>query len=147
MRRTAEHAAFPIPGRLNLCIAAMQVVAFGACCWLCARATSWWHVAALAGVMAVLGNSVYAIVHEAEHGMLHPNRRVNEFVGVVMSLVFPAPFHLIRQGHIGHHLRNRSDDEAFDFYFDGEHRVWKWLQLYGVLTGMFWVMVVLSNVV
>ena len=44
-------------------------------------------------------------------------------------------------------MRNRSDDEAFDFYFDGEHRLWKWLQLYGVLTGMFWVMVVLSNVI
>ena len=55
----------------------MQVIAFVVCCWLCARATSWWHVAGLAGAMAVLGNSVYAIVHEAEHGMLHPNRRVN----------------------------------------------------------------------
>ena len=125
----------------------MQVIAFGACSWMCARATSWWQVAGLAGAMAVLGNSVYAIVHEAEHAMLHPKRRVNEFVGVIMALLFPAPFHLIRQGHIGHHLRNRSDDEAFDFYFDGEHRVWKWLQLYGVLTGMFWVMVVVSNVV
>ena len=47
--------------------------------------------------------------------------------GVLMALFFPAPFHLLRQGHIGHHLRNRSDDEAFDLYFDGDNVVWRWM--------------------
>ena len=31
--------------------------------------------------------------------------------------------------------------------FDGEHPVWKCLQLYGTLTGLYWLMAVLSNVV
>jgi fatty acid desaturase len=62
-------------------------------------------------------------------------------------LFFPAPFHLIRQGHLGHHLRNRSDDEAFDFYFEGDHKVWRVLVWYGILTGFYWIVVVLSNVV
>lgn len=43
-------------------------------------------------------------------------------------------------------MRNRSDDEAFDFYFEGENPVWKHLQLYGILTGLFWIVIALSNV-
>jgi fatty acid desaturase len=64
-----------------------------------------------------------------------------------MALLFPAPFHLLRQGHIGHHLRNRSDDEAFDLYFDGDNVVWKWMVWLGILTGLYYVLVVISNVV
>jgi fatty acid desaturase len=92
-------------------------------------------------------NSVYSIIHEAEHGILFSNRRLNDSAGVLMALLFPAPFHLIRQGHIGHHLRNRSDDEAFDLYFDGEHSAWKFLQFYGIVTGLYYVVVAVANVV
>jgi fatty acid desaturase len=76
---------------------------------------------------------------------LHANRRVNNAVGVAMALLFPAPFHLIRQGHLGHHRRNRSDDEAFDYYFANDRPWLKWLILYGILTGFYWMLVVLSN--
>ena len=62
----------------------------------------------------------------------------------MLALFFPAPFHLIRQGHIGHHMRNRSDDEAFDLYFDEDKPVWRWLYWYGIITGIFW-MAVASN--
>ena len=43
-------------------------------------------------------------------------------------------------------MRNRSDDEAFDLYFEGENPIWKHLQLYGILTGLFWVVIALNNV-
>ena len=104
-------------------------------------------VALLCLGFSLLMNSVYSVIHEAEHGMLFPNRRANEAAGVLMALFFPAPFHLLRQGHIGHHLRNRSDDEAFDLYFDGDNVVWKWMVWLGILTGLYYVLVVLSNVV
>src|SRR5580658_8819482 len=90
-------------------------------------------------------NMGYALCHEAEHDIFHPNKTVNDFAGMIITLFFPASFQLRRQGHIGHHLRNRSDDEAFDLYFEGENPVWKWLQFYGILTGFFWLMIVLSN--
>jgi fatty acid desaturase len=64
-----------------------------------------------------------------------------------MALFFTAPFHLLRQGHLGHHMRNRSDDEAFDLYFAEDNRVWKHVVLYGVLTGGYWLFVVAGNVV
>ncbi len=137
----------PLPSRLNLIIATGQIVAMLALLAAAGAVSSPWVLAALAIGYALVMNSAYAMLHEAEHGLLHDCRRLNDFVGVLLALFFPAPFHLLRQGHIGHHLRNRSDDEAFDFYFEGESRLWKTLQLYGILTGFFYLAVVLGNLI
>lgn len=136
---------FTIPARLNLAIAAAQTVVMLALLAAAGALMSPWALAALAIAYALVMNSAYAMLHEAEHGSLHPNKRINDLTGVLLALFFPAPFHLLRQGHIGHHLRNRSDDEAFDFYFEGESRLWKTLQLYGILTGFFYLAVVIGN--
>ena len=138
---------FPIPGKLNLLIALVQVVVLLGLLAAAGSVDSMWALAGLATGYALVMNSAYAMLHEAEHGLLHPKRGLNDTVGAVLALFFPAPFHLLRQGHIGHHLRNRSDDEAFDFYFDGESRLWKTLQLYGILTGFFYLAVVLGNLI
>jgi len=138
---------FPLPGRLNLVIAVLQLVALLGLLAVAGTVTSPWPLAGLAIGYALVMNSAYAMLHEAEHGLLHSNRKLNDAAGAVLALFFPAPFHLLRQGHIGHHLRNRSDDEAFDFYFDGESRLWKTLQLYGILTGFFYLAVVLGNII
>jgi fatty acid desaturase len=136
-----------IPVRLNVVIILAQLAAIACCCAASARVRDGWELLGLALVFGVVMNSVYSIIHEAEHAMLFPNRWWNDAAGAFMALFFPAPFHLIRQGHLGHHFRNRSDDEAFDFYFDGEHRLWRYLVLYGILTGCYWIVVVLGNVV
>jgi fatty acid desaturase len=136
----------PIPARLNLTITLAQVVVLLGLLRLSASVEGWWLLAVALGYGLVM-NSAYAMMHEAEHGLLHPNRRINDLAGVVLALFFPGPYHLTRQGHLGHHMRNRSDDEAFDFYFEGESPVWKHLQLYGVLTGLFWLVVMFSNVI
>ena len=138
-------SAHPIPNRLNAAIVCAQIALFVAVFWMASQAATWTYVFSLSLVFAVLGNSIYAIAHEAEHGILFSNRRANDLVGSTMMLLFPASFHLLRQSHLGHHFRNRSDDEAFDFYFDGENAIWKWLQLYGILTGLFWLVIVISN--
>lgn len=134
-----------IPARLNLCIAAAQLGAMLALLWAAGQVAQWWAVALLSLGYGIVMNSAYAMLHEAEHGILHPRRGLNDFVGTVLALFFPAPFHLIRQGHIGHHIRNRSDDEAFDLYFEDESRFWKCVQLYGTLTGLFWVLIYFTN--
>ncbi|MDA8018784.1 MAG: fatty acid desaturase [Thermoanaerobaculia bacterium] len=143
---TAEPDRFPIPTRTNLTIIGLQLAAVSGIILGVRAAPSWGVVALWAVAFGIVGNSIYAIIHEAEHGVLHPNPKINEGLGVLMSLLFPAPYHLIRQGHIGHHLRNRSDDEAFDLFFDGEHFVTKCLQWYSILTGVFWISIVLANV-
>ena len=138
-------ATYPIPGRLNLAISILQAVLLLGLLWLAGQVCGWWLLPVALGYGLVM-NSAYAMLHEAEHGILHPRRGINDAAGTLLALFFPAPFHLIRQGHLGHHMRNRSDDEAFDFYFEGESPVWKRMQLYGILTGFFWCVIVLTNV-
>jgi fatty acid desaturase len=147
MTRSSRRTRYPIPSTLNATVMGVQLCGIAACITVVRQDLPWGYLALLAVGFGVLMNSVYAIIHEADHGMLFPDRRCNDAGGVLMSLFFPAPFHLLRQGHLGHHLRNRSDDEAFDLYFEGEHPVWKCMQLYGTLTGLYWLVVVLSNVV
>ncbi len=142
-----QTAPSAIPTRLNAAIITGQLIAIASCCYTASQIRFGWAMILLAAIFGIVMNSVYSIIHEAEHAMLFPNRRWNDIAGAVMALFFPAPFHLIRQGRLGHHLRNRSDDEAFDLYFDGDHRLWRWLVLYGILTGCYWIVVVLSNVV
>lgn len=136
---------YPIPAKLNLLISAVQLTLLISCFYLAGLCQSWPSILAVAVLYGAVMNSSYAMLHEAEHGILHPNPTVNHGVGVVLAFFFPAPYHLIRQGHLGHHMRNRSDDEAFDFYFEGESPAWKYLQFYGILTGMFWVVLYLTN--
>lgn len=152
---TADHASvrmlsprqLKIPGALNAAVVVAQLALIFSCFWAASVLHVWWHLALLCAGFATLMVSVYATIHEAEHGILFRNPRLNAIGGIVTAAFFPGPFHLLRQGHIGHHLRNRSDDEAFDLYFPGESRAWKWVQLVGILTGGFYVMVVLGNVV
>lgn len=140
-------ARYAIPRRLNASIIVVQLLAIGLCIMAARLELSWWALCVLATTFGVLMNSVYAVIHEAEHQMLFTDGQLNDGVGMLFAAFFPAPFHLLRQGHLGHHQRNRSDDEAFDLYFDGEHPAWKYLQLYGILTGLYWLVTVLANVV
>jgi fatty acid desaturase len=138
---------YRIPSIANVAIILLQLCAVAGCIAAAVQATTGWQIAGVCLAFGVVMNSVYSIIHEAEHAMLFPSRACNEAAGVMMALLFPAPFHLLRQGHIGHHLRNRSDDEAFDLYFDGDHVIWKWLVWYGILTGLYYVLVVFSNAI
>ena len=109
---------YPIPTILNIFIAAAQLTGLLAMFWAAGWVSTWPGVIVVALLYGILMNSAYSTIHEAEHNLFHTNSRLNDAVGVILALFFPAPFHLIRQGHLGHHLRNRSDDEAFDVYFE-----------------------------
>jgi len=136
---------YSIPNGVNLSLAALVVAPCTMLLWASGQVATWWGVAPLALAYGLIMNTGYALCHEAEHDIFHTNPIVNNAAGMIITLFFPASFQLRRQGHIGHHLRNRTDDEAFDFYFEGENRVWKYLQFYGILTGFFWLMIVISN--
>jgi len=135
----------PIPWRLNLALAVLTLAALLVLLRLAGQVGFWWCLTVLAPLYGVVMNAGYSLIHEAEHNLFHPDRRVNDAAGMVLALLFPAPFHLLRQGHLGHHLRNRSDDEAFDLYFPEDSALWKHAQLYGILTGGYWLVVALSS--
>lgn len=135
----------PIPARLNLLLAALVTGLCLALLWAAGRVETWWAVALLALGYGLVMTTGYALCHEAEHDILHPHPAVNDWTGTLLTLFFPGSFTLRRQGHLGHHLRNRTDDEAFDVFFAGDRPAWKRLQFYGILTGLFWLVIVASN--
>ena len=148
MNTPTEPVAAPprtIPARLNLLIALIQLALLVGLLLGAGRLAFWPWAPLLAVAYALVMNSAYLMLHEAEHGLLHPDRRINEITGTLLALFFPAPFHLLRQGHLGHHVRNRTDDEAFDHYFEGDSRLWKNWVFYNILTGGFWLCITVSN--
>jgi fatty acid desaturase len=136
-----------IPDALNAAITTVFLAAVFACFHAAAALHSWLAISGLAAAFALLMMAVYCIIHEAEHGVLFSHPLANDVAGVITSAFFPAPFHLLRQSHLGHHLRNRSDDEAIDLWFEGESPLWKWVQWIGILIGFFYLIAVLGNVI
>lgn len=138
---------YPIPNKVNALIIFFQLLGLLTCFYLLSIVNTVISLLLLAVLFGVVMNSVYSTIHEAHHRILFSNRRANDFFGIFLSLFFPAPFHLLRHGHIGHHRKNRSDDEAFDLYFDRDNVIWKYLVWYGILTGIYWIVAVMLNFV
>ena len=127
-------------------LAALTVGGGVAMLGLASRLEAWWQVL-LAGVaFSYLMLTNYALLHEASHGNLHSNPRVNYLLGVMTGWLFPIPFRLMRTTHQNHHSHNRTDHEMFDLYYPTDNRRLKRLQWYGLLCGFFWPFVPLGAV-
>jgi fatty acid desaturase len=85
------------------------------------------------------------LLHEAVHGIFHPNLFINEWAGRFLAAFFPTGFTFQRLAHLGHHRRNRSDAELFDYYKPGESVFFKYVQWYGILTGVYWLIPPLAS--
>lgn len=126
------------PVRLNLLIAAAS---YGAAAGLLVAAsrTSWWSVRiGCAVAFSFVANTIFSLLHESVHGAFSRKRWLNDGMGVLSAAFFPTGFTFQRVCHLGHHRRNRSDVEMFDLYYPGDSRILKTIQLYGILTGVYW---------
>jgi fatty acid desaturase len=59
----------------------------------------------------------WSLVHEAIHGSLFPSRAWNDRCGRVLSVLFGAPFSMLKIGHLLHHRYSRTErdrTEVFD---------------------------------
>lgn len=83
-------------------------------------------------------NSIFALLHEAVHGNLHKDRRINEIAGSFAAAFFPTALSLQRAFHLTHHRNNRSELERFDYFENNQNRVLKVAQWYSILTGLYW---------
>jgi fatty acid desaturase len=50
----------------------------------------------------------WGLIHEAIHGNLHPDPRINTYGGRGLSIMFGPSFHVLRFGHLMHHKLNRD---------------------------------------
>lgn len=135
-----------IPGRLNLVLLCALVAVNALLLWAASHAGF-----AMAVVCAVAfsyaANTMFALLHEAVHGLLHPDRRVNLWGGRVAAAFFPTSFSIQRAYHLTHHRYNRSEFERFDYIQPGDSVWLKRAQWYCILTGLYWLVSVLGLVV
>jgi fatty acid desaturase len=136
--------SIPIPAGLNALIA----VVAGAIALILLRAAShcdsWWTIALCALGFSFVGNTIFSCLHECVHGIFHPDPRVNYAFGVLCAAFFPTGFSLQRAAHLGHHRNNRTETETFDYIYPGDNRLLKILQWYGIISGVYWAVVVMG---
>jgi fatty acid desaturase len=134
-------ADMPIPDRLNTALVAVVILAAVSLLWLGSRVESWGAVIAIGALFSYVLLTNYALLHEAGHGNLHSDPRMNRILGAAAGLLFPMPYSMFRVTHQGHHLRNRTDHEMFDLYYPTDNKLIRFVQWYGILCGMFWPLV------
>jgi fatty acid desaturase len=145
--RTAGGEPLAIPSVLNLAIAvASGVITFG-CLWLASHAPHWTLLIAAAFVFSFANNTIFSLLHECVHGSFSANRQVNEAAGVALAALFPTAFTIQRVSHFGHHRRNRSELEMYDYYLPHQSRWLKTYWIYCLLTGFYWAIIPVAGLV
>jgi fatty acid desaturase len=135
-RAAASRAA--VPARLNLALLAGSIAVTAACLYAASNGASWGLRIFAAIAFSFVNNTIFSLMHEAVHGVFHPNPTINEAAGRISAAFFPTAFSLQRTFHLAHHRNNRSDCERFDYYGPQENRVLKFAQWYCILTGIYW---------
>ncbi len=136
-----------IPGTLNLILLAGAICTAAALLSLASHAASPWTVLAAAVMFSYINNTVFSLLHESVHGILHDNRRINEAACIVAAAMVPTGLSFQRIFHLSHHARNRSEDEQFDYLRPGDSRLLKHAQWYAILTGVYWIFLPLGCIV
>ena len=128
-----------IPARLNIALLIGAGTATAGCLYVASHAGSLVVTLCAAVAFSFLNNTMFSLMHEAVHGVFHPNPTVNDAAGRVAAAFFPCAFSLQRAFHLAHHRNNRSACERFDFYAPDENRALKFAQWYCILTGLYWI--------
>lgn len=66
--------------------------------------------------LALLTNPFWSLLHESIHDLFYPQRGVNAFFGRLLSVLFGAPFRILRMSHLLHHKLNRLPIEGTEYY-------------------------------
>lgn len=142
-----SEAEFPIPTRLNLAYLGGCTVAWLAILATAARVESVGALLACGALLAVVQIPVYSLLHEASHGLFHPDRRANELLGRWLAVLFGMSFTFYRHCHTRHHVKNRTDIELWDLYRPQDVRWKRAVNLYLMLTGAGYALVWISVLV
>jgi fatty acid desaturase len=136
--RAVAPASMRVPNRLNLILVIGVAGCALAMLWLASWLENQLAIAAAAIAFSYVLLTNYALLHEATHDNLHSSSIGNYWLGACTGTLFPVPFSMIRIAHQGHHLRNRTDFEMFDLYYEYDIKVIKFAQWYSILCGLFY---------
>ncbi len=129
----------PIPAALNVVIALAAGAAAVLLLWVASHHDSLLVIVLCAVAFSFLGNTLFSCLHECIHGVFHTSKQVNDGFGVLCAAFFPIGFSLLRAAHLNHHRRNRTEYEMFDYYSPTDSRVLKFVQWYGIISGIYWI--------
>lgn len=90
--------------------------------WLLPMDAAWgW----LLVTMPLMTTPFWSLIHETIHGTMHPNRTRNDRYGRVLSVLYAAPFVLIKTGHLLHHRYSRTPRERVEIYDPSATSWWR----------------------
>lgn len=72
-------------------------------------------------VPVALTTTNWALIHEGIHGALHPDRRINDGLSRVLGVLFGGAFHVLRFGHLLHHMFNRTPLDRTEVFDPARH--------------------------
>src|SRR3954451_2142499 len=81
----------PIPDGLNLGLVVVVFSGAVGLLWLGSQVEAWYAVLGVGILFSYLLLTNYALLHEATHGNLHSNPRVNYWLGLATGVLFPMP--------------------------------------------------------
>ena len=132
---------------LNAILLLLSLTLSAASLWVASH-VDWAYAVLAIWFFALINNMPFALMHEAVHGIAAGSRGLNTLIGTIAGWAFPTSFSMQRIAHLGHHRRNRTDRELYDYYLPGQSRAVRNLWLYaGNLLGLYWWCVVFSNLV
>ena len=70
-----EENEFPTPDTLNVFLLVILAGAYGVILWAASLINQIWFSAIAAFLFAAIMTPIYSLLHEAEHGLFHSNRR------------------------------------------------------------------------
>lgn len=146
MKAIARRFSWPIPARLNMVLATATWIGAAGLLWLGSHSVVWWQWLIACVGFSLINNTIFSLLHEAVHGVFHPNRRINDFFGRVCAAFFPTGFLIQRVCHLGHHRRNRTDAELYDYCLPGTPMWLAGFRLFCLLSGFYWLSIPLASV-
>ncbi|MDX8412386.1 MAG: fatty acid desaturase [Mariprofundaceae bacterium] len=130
---------------LNFTILFLSLAASWVCLWAASH-TSWWVVLLAAWLFSLVNMLPFSLMHEAVHGVGAPSKRMNYLLGLLGGMAFGTSFRMQTVAHLGHHQRNRTDTDLYDYYLPTQSKAMRNCWLYaGNLFGLYWFVIPLSN--
>lgn len=129
-----------IPNTLNLFVILCSTTA-ALCLLKLADQSQYWFLTILYAILfSFVNNTIFGLLHESVHGQLNSHRKLNTALGIILSGFFPTGYHLQKYAHLSHHIHNRSYHEQFDYIRKGDNKYIRYIQWYGILTGLYWLL-------
>lgn len=122
----------------NWAVLALSLCAAAGLLWAAAHAPHPLVMLGAALAFAFIGNTIFALLHEAVHGKFARSPALNAFAGHLTAAFFPTSFTLQTALHLTHHRNNRSEVERFDYIGPDENVPLKTMQWFTILTGLYW---------